>query len=374
VSEYGQVFWNKYRRESGLAIPAYAAFQQWDMISQHSGAVTLSYAEAGGRKDRIFPFMVGPDPVARAGETLAALLFLRGDVAPARQRIGLRFDPAFAFDTNPLLGTMPSDLTRTALLSSIGLDWQGRQAAKYEVQAVPGSTSVKVRDRASPAAAPTWSERVGALAQQYGGGMGTKVSNAPLLANQRFAGRLGALRQAGVLAPGNRSDADGVYQSDTEQLLLDSARKRLSVITARTEAVVFDQPEPIALKQLRVEQADGPALVAVSSMDGQPLARSGRLLLILATDARNTGMRFSDAGETTLLDLGTKPVLLQARRIRLRLQSSEAAKLAVYALNLRGQRGDPITVQRDADGISFELDTASLSQGPTTYFEITSKD
>jgi hypothetical protein len=81
VSEYGQVFWNKYRRESGLAIPAYAALQQWDMISQHSGAVTLSYSEAGGRKDRIFLFMVGPDLVARAGETPAAALFLRGDVA-----------------------------------------------------------------------------------------------------------------------------------------------------------------------------------------------------------------------------------------------------------------------------------------------------
>lgn len=109
-------------------------------------------------------------------------------------------------------------------------------------------------------------------------------------------------------------------------------------------------------------------------MDGQPVNASKRLLVILATDARNSGMRFSDAAETTLLDIGHKPVVIRAATIKLKLRNRNAAQLAVYSNNLRGQRGDEIPVTRQADGISFVLDTASLSHGPTTYFEIVSQE
>lgn len=33
VSEYGQIFWNKYCYETSLAVPAYASFQAWDMYA-----------------------------------------------------------------------------------------------------------------------------------------------------------------------------------------------------------------------------------------------------------------------------------------------------------------------------------------------------
>jgi hypothetical protein len=138
--------------------------------------------------------------------------------------------------------------------------------------------------------------------------------------------------------------------------------------------VVFDTPEAITLGKLSVSEADGPALVAVSAVDQQPLASSRRLLVVLASDARNSNMRFSDGAETTLADLGTGPVLLEARRVRLTLRTSQAASLRVYAVNLRGQRGDAIAVQRSGDSISFLLDTATLKQGPTTYFEITAEE
>jgi len=193
--------------------------------------------------------------------------------------------------------------------------------------------------------------------------------------DERWVSRVDALRKNGLLGKDNMTDpVEGIYQSDTRQIVMDSQRKRLTVITPNTEAVVFDMPEPITLNNLQIEQADSPALVSVSSMDGQPLQASKRMLVILATDARNSGMRFSDAAETTLLDLGKKPVLIRTAVVKLKLKTQNAAQLKVFSNTLRGKRGDAIPVVQEADGISFILDTAKLSHGPTTYFEITGQD
>ncbi|MDN5936426.1 MAG: beta-galactosidase, partial [Nitrosospira sp.] len=44
VTEYGQPFWNSWRRESVALIPAYAALQKWDLICQFSeNSVQLNY-------------------------------------------------------------------------------------------------------------------------------------------------------------------------------------------------------------------------------------------------------------------------------------------------------------------------------------------
>ena len=376
VSEFGQVFWNKYRRESGLAFPAYAAFQGWDVICQHANAVKLSYESGKPKKDLIGPFEVGLDPVARAGETLAALLFVRGDVVPARNMIGIKMTPQFVFDENAHLGGFPGDISRLALVTGVGLDWQGRMASQYNAQVMPGSTSVILSGKSmDPDVDKSLAARVDALASKYGGSLGPKISKTSFVVDSRWVSRVDSLRKTGLIGKDNLTDPkQGIYQTDTGQVVLDSQRKRLMVVTPNTEAVVFDEPEPIALDNLKVEQADGPALVSVSSMDGQPLNASKRMLVILATDARNSGMRFSDAAETTLLDLGKKPVLIKTAMVKLKLKNQNAAKLKVYSNTLRGKRGDVIPVAQESDGISFVLDTARLSHGPTTYFEISGQE
>ena len=375
VSEYGQVFWNRYRRESALAVPAYAALQGWDMIAQHSYDIVLSYGDTGNRKDKIYPFVVGTDPIGRATETLAALLFRRGDVAPARHRIGFKMDAPYVFEHSSFYGNLPGDFARLALVTGIGLDDQGRSTFRYDAQLAPGTNALKTAQGNTVTVDPGVMSKAGALATELAGRLGQKIDKSSVLVNQRYAARVEALRKAGLLDPANQTDpARGLYQSDTGQILLDSAQRRLSVVTPLTEAVVFDAPAPLKLSSLQVLEADGPALVSVSSMDEQPLRNSQRMLVILATDARNSGMRFADAAETTIADFGGRPVVLLARSVKLHLASSHAAQLKVYSANLRGQRMDSIPVTRDADGISFVLDTAKLSHGPTTYFEITTQD
>jgi len=377
VSEFGQVFWNKYRRESGLAVPAYAAFQGWDVICQHAHAITLSYENGNPKRDLVGPFSVAFDPVARAGETLAALLYARGDVTPSAHLIGIKMTPKFAYYESAHLGNIPADLSRLSLVTGIGLDWQGRLESKYDAQAMSGTTSLTLtgKPQAQTNEGQSLLAKVDAFASRFAGKLGPKISKAGFVVDERWLSRVDALRKNGLIGKDNLTDpAEGIYQSDTGQILMDSQRKRLAVITPNTEAVVFDTPEPITLNNLQIEQADSPALVSVSSIDGQPLPTSKRMLVILATDARNSGMRFSDAAETTLLDLGKKPVLIRTAVVKLKLKTQNAAQLKVFSNTLRGKRGDAIPVVQEADGISFVLDTAKLSHGPTTYFEITSQD
>lgn len=379
VTEHGQVFWNPYRRENSLALPAYAALQGWNGICQHSGAVDLSYAPTVGRKQVIHPFSVGTDPIARVTETLAALLYLRGDVSPAKHSIDIRFSPKDAFEQSAHLGSMPADITQLSLLTGVGLSWQENAAtstpSKQDAEMLIGGSEIRLLNAASAKNTQTptnFANKLDGWIQQYASNLVYPSKKIPQLASARFSSHVELLKQSGWFTSNNLTDASQqVYHSDTNELLLEAAQKRMSVVTPNTEAIVFSQPLPQSLNQLSVLSAERGALVAVSAIDKQPLARSQRMLLVLATDARNSEMQFTDATASTLLNLGKPPVLLQANKVKIALKNSNKHNLKVYALNLRGQRMDAINLKQTETSIEFELDIRQLKHGATTYFEIT---
>ncbi len=380
VSEHGQVFWNQYRRESGLALPAYAALQSWGGICQHSGAVALSYAgtQTNANKNRINSFAVAQDPISRATETLAALLYLRGDVSPALNTISVKLTPQDTFQDSAHLGGTPADVSKLSLVTGVGLDWQAKPNLKINQNAAAEIDFNQSGLRLNKAGfgklvQPTSNLglKLDGLLKEYASDLAYKVSKVKLLADERWAARVQNLRDAKLLSASNLTNANaGIYQSDTGEILLDAPQKRLVVITPKTEAIVFDAPRPVYLNQLSVLSASSAALVALSAMDGQVLANSKRMLIVLSTDARNTDMRFSDASETTLQDIGKLPVVIKAAKVKLALKTPYKNQLTVFSTNLRGQRQDVIPVKQTDVGIEFELDIAQLSHGATTYFEV----
>jgi len=347
VSEYDQPFWNRWRFESGLAMGAYAGFQGWDMLCRHaSGPIELAYgAKDSNQRQAIYPYGIGMDPIARAGETLAALLYLRGDVQTARTRIGLRLTPEYVFDQQGGIGHLPDDLTRLGLITGIGLVWQDAKP-KQPLDAVVDPQGV------SPTLVNKFMEKVGL------GGAESQLS--AVLAN---------LRKRGALA-GNPSDGKNYFESDTKEISLDVGARVMKVITPRTEATAF-AVAPGKLNALSVQKASSPALVSASSLDSEALGKSLRILLILASDARNSGMQFADKNDEELVRLGGMPILLRNIRVELALRHENPAGLSLYALKLNGERGQkiPITVL-DGASAAFTLDTGALAAGPTTYFEL----
>ncbi len=356
VSEYGQPFWNSWRRESALTVPGYAGFQDWDMICRMASApIALGYGEIDGkRKDAIYPFSVGMDPIERAAETLAALLFLRGDVAAARSRVGVMLTPEYVFDTAAGVGHMPQEVSNLSLVSGVGLLWQEEKVYRKEPS------------RWQPDAL-TWPDESG-LKMLASGDFQAPVENA---ARSGWSARTAVLKKAGILTADNRtSAARGVFQSDTGELLLETKQRRMSLVTPRTEGVAFDGGLPLALSALSVESATGPALVAVSALDGRQLKDSSRMLVVFATDALNSDMRFEEPERKTLVKLGGLPVLLRAESATLRLSHHHPERLRLYATALNGKRTEEITLQKTAEGIRFTLNLERLQKGPTTFFEL----
>ncbi|MGE6782872.1 glycoside hydrolase [Ensifer adhaerens] len=322
VSEYDHLFWNRYRYEAGLAMPAYAALQGWDALCRHGhGPIVLAYGEPFPHKKAMLPYAIALDPVARAGETLSALLYRRGDVATSAVTVpfAVRGEEDLSDD---MQAREPERLTDLALVGRIGLKDAGRLGD------APAVTQPRRQD----------SDAV-----------------------------LEGLRQIGVLADGNGTSIDaGIYQSSTGEILLNRFTGQLRVATDATEAAAFSSlREPIDLGVLSIEGTDGNALVALSALDPDAsLATSRRFLLIFATDAQNTGMTFRDTEEKVIEDFGRLPVRLREGYVDLAL-ARIAKSWKVSPVGLDG-KVHPAVAKGTGD-IAFRLSNGAPS-GPTTYF------
>ena len=387
VSEHGQVAWNQYRREAGLALPAYASFQGWEGICQHSNSVHLSYAEpVPGFKTIVGPYSVGYDPISRATETLAALLYLRGDVQPAQYNIGANLSTSDIYNKSYWQESAPLDVSKLSLVTGLGLDLDQQMRNKVLAGTIltPYTAQVDV-----------YKPRQLTLFSQAG-----DTQYVSPITTDNWAARVQNLRDANLINAANKTNtAPGIYETDTGELLLDSSKKQLTVKTLKTEAAVFEAiSAPLVINNFSVKSADAAAMVSVSAMDLNTsgkitplnLASSKRMLVVLSTDAQNSGMNFTDSSGTTPLvngDLGTQPILIKPVNIKLALKNvnslNNGVKLNVYSVDLRGKRRDSIAVTKTGcnitatrpvatkcTGIEFDLDVRNLSHGATTYFEI----
>lgn len=342
VDEYDQPYWDSWRREAGIAMGSVAALQRWDGICRYSNPVVLRYEPKGPpRRRAMYPFEIGLDPIGRAGETLATLLYLRGDVAPARHRVAI--SPDGAFDAESASSSLvEAPLGWLALVTGVGLEGQSPVSA----------------DLTLPYASQRNKKALKLLMKMSG-------------ANQQiWSGYVDKLKSAGILVAGNQTDADGMrLQSDTGQVMLDVNKRMLQVHTPKTEAISWNGSTTESIGQLRVAAPQRPLLLSVSSLDNEDIQRSKRLLLIVASDAINSGSVFSE-DRAELIDLGTLPVLLERVSTRVQLQSAVAGSAKVYALALNGARREEVPVSVSKGLLQISLDTASLKGGPTTFFEI----
>jgi hypothetical protein len=351
VSEYDHPFWDSFRYESGLAVGAYSSFQDWDLICRHSGAIELAYGELVDGKTRtaIYPFDVGMDPIARASETLAALLFARHDVKTAAHKVAISLSPDYVFNRQAGIESLPKEIRHIALVTGLGLTWQQQTTEHFDLVIAPNGSAPTLLDKGI-----------------------NQLKNWLDLGDTDWAGVSTTLKQNQLLTEHNVSNNNGLFQSDTEEISLDKYKQLLTVSTAKTEAVAFTKTLPPPLVNLTITGASDPALLAISALDDSPLADSKRLLIIYATDAKNTGMTFKDHHAKVLKQLGNLPVLLKNSQITFSLHNNNAASLHLYALHLNGERAVELPIQKNTDNtLNIQLDLNAIRKTPTTYFELT---
>ncbi|MEO1206384.1 MAG: glycoside hydrolase [Pseudomonadota bacterium] len=349
VTEHQHLFWNQHRYESGVLVPAIAGLQDWDGICRHGpGPSDLTTDTDLSHKKRIMPYEIGLDPIARAAETLTALIYRRQDAKPSSIRLLVPHE-----NTGDLLddgqGHWPDDLTKVGLIAGFALSNE-----MLAETARPDSTAKTPRripvDRARFETPPFWKQE----------------SPADTLIERLRSEKLFPAPRS------NNTDIQrGIFKSDTGQLSINTAEKTAVFISDKTEAIAFDRPNAaIDLNAVTLRAATSRGVFAVSAIDGQSLTDSSKLLVIYATDARNSGMKFADDDAKIITDFGHRPTLIRKGKLEATLKTVHSGGWWLHRLDLTGRTTQSDKV-KTADGkIAFMLNTGSAKAEPTTYWAI----
>lgn len=348
VGEYNHCFWNPYQYELPLAFTAYAALNRFSALMIHSDAVELKQKGSFIRN-----FEVADSHVQRAGEFLATMLFQRGDLRPSPSKVVLAIPEDYFRNGIRMQQGISGEQSKLALLTdfSIAFPWLPRPESLPEPQA------------------PSWTiAPSGANAEMKLHDFFVSVSDS---GDRKFSldRAVQEMKRRKLLPQGNRTNAEnGIYESSTGEILMQTKLKRISVSTPRTEAVTLLAKGHAETGVLSVDSISADGLVGLTSIDGKPLKESSRMVLVYATRMANSGMKLEGDGET-LITIGGSPALMQTGRLSLRIRNGGTG-FTCYPLNMDGSRRAAIPLKKDGGALALSVDTAELPEGPTPFFEI----
>ena len=349
LTEYNHCHWNKFKHEGGIVFGAYSALQDFDGMVVHSDGVTT-----GNKKNKfLHPFGVFNSPIFRANEFITYCMFKRGDVKKSKSRIELFFPKDFIENSPDMMNSINNDQSKIALISGFSTAFEGvaKPSALKRVKIKKPTLRILPVGSALTESAQNFSTT--------GENVGDKFDLDAFVQKMRSEGIIG---NENITSP-----SAGIFQSDTGEIFLDSKNERISVITEKTEAVAFKRGIE-KLDALKSVASTTPCSVAVCSMDGNPIRKSGRMVLVYATDNINDSMLLSK-DETMLLknaDRNAK-ILIRRGKLSAELQVNPDAKFKVYELKFNGERKAEIPAENKNGTLEIKIDN---SKNPATFFEI----
>lgn len=348
VSEFNHCFWNPYQHEGGLVFGAYSALQGFGALEIHSGPVSLDEGTP-----KVGSFTCAASPVVRASEFLSACLFRRGDVARAKKRVELVVPEEALTKGATSLGAVSTEQSRLGLMTGFSLvfPWAGRMektadGGRADLRLLPaGVAAVNAQD---------WFVDV----------IESKEGDFSLADSVR------KMKAKGILNPENISDPEnGVFQSDTGEITMRSQEHLLRVKSPRTEAVTLEAGKRETVGILTVEHSSVAACVAVCSVTLEPVAVSGRMVLVYSTEMVNTGMVVAPNREL-MKDTGKGPALMRCGKLSVTLTCKDPEHVSLYALGFDGARRAKLPVSVADGQLQIQIDVATLADGPTPFFEL----
>ncbi|MCL1909349.1 MAG: hypothetical protein FWG05_00265 [Kiritimatiellaeota bacterium] len=313
VTEYNFCPPNKYRAEGGAMMGAYAALQDWDAL--YNFAWSHQHKTVRAQHNGIEGFDVATDPISILTSRQIALLYARGDVAPAKERhvYGVTMDEATAEGVGGMWGGgfFPNAFNALGLVSQIGS------------QVTEGGRKIQGKFN----------------------GVYTNKENLPdvNLANE--------------------------IVSDTGELSLNIKQGHLRVNTPGTVCVAAPEKKALSAGPLAVRDATTFCSVSASSMDGKNVGESRRVLLFHITNVINTDMRFGDSSMMQKLANGGLPYLAKTGSVEVALKNTNAA-LKLYPLNADGTRMNAIPTTYANGAHTFTLAITAGAKNPTMMYEL----
>ena len=165
-------------------------------------------------------------------------------------------------------------------------------------------------------------------------------------------------------------DATASIVSDTGELtwsVTPERKGRVVIDTDRTQALIgHSTVTPRRLKHLDAQLDNDFAAVVLTSLDGQPISMTERMLLTVGARVANTGMVWNDA-RTTLAQWGEGPSLIEVVTGTVVIRNlSPARNVRTTALDGAGRAlGEPAAGRRVQDGWAIPIGGVA-----TTWYEI----
>ncbi len=340
VTEFNYCYPNLYRAEGGPLMGAYAAFQNWDALLRFDYGHD---ADVLSQERPAYVFGAVYDPINRLTQNIIALLFLRGDVSPAKKSIPYLITENTAYRTFAGLTSdyFPDSIRLVSLCTGVGsLDATdpSRIEGKFPIAVVPVHCTEKFPK--------------------------TKI----YLDDESLVRHLIADK---VIDGSRCREKEGRYISDTGQLDLDAVKGTFKAVTPRSEAFILMNVGRIAGDRVSVENQGQMSTVFVSAVDDQPIGTSKRLLVLHLTDVQNNKTKFSK-DMTIWQSVGELPHLVRRGSAKITLRLDNDRNMRVWAVDLSGARKKEIIATRNGSKISFIADTIS-PDGTFLAYEVAEK-
>ena len=351
LTEWQHCHWNPYKHESGVAFPALAALQNFDNLTVHDVAVEKRGEGVFGHAE------VSKNPILRANEFLTYCFFYRGDVKKSPHRVDLVFTDDFLASDVAATKSVNPEQSKISFMTGFAIDFPDAR----KMPNIAGTRAPKPDIALRP----------------------TGFAESEMLQNAAVAGKAGGeafdldkfaaeMKSRGILPAGNLSKpSEGIFQSDTGEIVFRLKERLVRVVTPKSEAVAL-KPETKneKLGVLEVESTDVPASVGIAAVDGKTLAETSRAVLIYATDTIATDFKVSKSREA-LKFRGRQPILLRVGKLSAKIalpRRGDGKKYSLYALKLNGTRTEKL-----AEGLSgnaeIRLDTSKMKE-PSVFYEI----
>lgn len=325
VTEFNYCFPNNSRGIGSMMMGAYAALQDWDGI--------FTFDSRSTSKIRVSVFDIMADPVSYFGNRIICLLYRRGDV----QRAKNSFVYLFSDKDSSLRKSYPAAFSKLGLVSKIG--------------------SIDTRT-------PGYTLPVNCMA-----GFGIDKPNGLALpfftANNNLSNTLNT----------NNPVKEGVFDlknltfvSDTGEIKLNGPKGLFRVITPRSEGFALNKKGKAKGNCVTVDMLSPKSnLIFVSSMDGNNIAKSKKLLLIHLTDAINTNLEYQDDQSSIVTNWGELPLLVRRGSAKLAISFDKALKTEVWAITPSGERLKQLKINYNKNKLEFHIATDLSKKGVAAY-------
>ena len=332
ITEWNWAAPGRTRAESGLVAGSLAALQGWSGLWRFAWSHNKQGVEAPGSVPIRF-FDLHGDPIQRASEYATLALFLRGDM------------PSLPPETESAETWREAELRTTARARQFGAatkgvcPWERRVGARLEREEAKGEVAKGEAVSRPPSLSPTadWSPPLPCESSACPGTNGSFRVVTPLTC--------GGFAENGALECGPL---------------------RFEI----TDAAGSGEGTPRSLS---------PAAVWATSLDGEPLAQSRRILVAHVTDAANSGAVFDGPEARSWIEQGTTPPLVRRGLAAISLALRGGASPTVYRLSPTGGRAAEVPASCREGGreapqsrtiLSFTADTAIDPSCATLFYEI----